>query len=85
MVPDPLIVLSLELRDPAWQAWQLRFGTLSVLADGSVLFAYGSLSCAVFTSLSVPLVAAASVYGIVPRLRHLLAPLHPRAARQSDL
>ena len=53
--PIPALVLSVELRDPAWQAWLLRFGALSVLADGSVLFAYGSSSRAVYTALSVPL------------------------------
>lgn len=81
----PGIVLSVELRDPAWQAWLLRFGALSVLVDGSVLFAYGSSSRAVYTALSVPLVAGASLYGIGPRLRHLLTPLRAREARQSDL
>ena len=68
----PCIVLSVELRDRAWQTWLLRFGTLSVLVDGSVLFASGSSSRAVYTALTVPLVAAASVYGIGPRLRYLL-------------
>jgi hypothetical protein len=59
-------VLSVELRDPAWQAWLLRFGMLSVLVDGSVLFAHGSSSRAVYTALTVPLVAGASLYGIGP-------------------
>ena len=81
----PCLVLSVELRDPAWQAWLLRFGTLSVLADGSVLFAYGSSSRAVYTALSVPLVAGASLYAIGPRLLHLLAPLQPRPTPPSDL
>ena len=67
----PCLVLSVELRDPAWQAWLLRFGTLSILADGSVLFAFGSSSRAVYTALSVPLVVGASLYAIGPRLRHL--------------
>ena len=62
----PVLVLSVELRDPAWQAWLLRFGTLSVLADGSVLFAYGSSSRAVYSALSVPLVVAASLYASAP-------------------
>ena len=68
----PSLVLSVELRDPVWQAWLLRFSTLSVLADGSVLFAYGSSARAVYTALSVPLVVGASLYAIGPRLRHLL-------------
>ena len=80
----PCIVLSLELRDPVWQAWLLRFGTLSVLADGSVLLAYGSSARAVYTALSVPLVAGASLYAIGPRLRHVFAPLRTRAAPPSD-
>ena len=81
----PSIVLSVELRDPAWQAWLLRFGTLSVLVDGSVLFAYGSSSRAVYTALTVPLIAGASLYGIGPRLRYLLMRLDGRSARRSDL
>ena len=80
----PFLVLSVELRDPAWQAWLLRFGTLSLLADGSVLFAYGSSSRAVYSALSVPVVVAASLYAIGPRLRHLFARLRARAAPQSD-
>ena len=81
----PCIVLSVELRDPAWQAWLLRFGTLSVLVDGSVLFAHGSNSRAVYTALTVPLVAGASLYGIGPRLRYLLTRLDGHAVRRSDL
>lgn len=81
----PCIVLSVELRDPAWQSWLLRFGALSVLVDGSVLFAHGSSSRAVYTALTVPLVAGASLYGIGPRLRYLLALLDGRSARRSDL
>jgi hypothetical protein len=80
----PCLVLSVELRDQAWQAWLLRFGALSVLADGSVLFAYGSSSRAIYTTLSVPLVVGASLYAIGPRLRHLFAPLSARAAPQPD-
>ena len=53
----PCLVLSVELRDAVWQAWLLRFGTLSLLADGSLLFAYGSSSRAAYTAVSVPLVA----------------------------
>ena len=45
----PSLVLSVELRDPAWRDWLLRFGTLSLLADGSVLLAYGSTARAVYT------------------------------------
>jgi hypothetical protein len=81
----PALVLSVELRDPAWRAWLLGFSALSVLADGSVLFAYGSSSRAVYTALTVPLVAAASLYGIGPRLRALLAPLYARATPRSRL
>ena len=80
----PFLVLSVELRDPAWQAWLLRFGTLSLLADGSVLFAYGSSARAVYSALSVPVVVAASLYAIGPRLRHLFASLRARAAPESD-
>ncbi len=81
----PCLVLSVELRDAAWQTWLLRFGTLSLLADGSLLFAYGSSSRAVYTALSVPLVVGASLFGIGPRLRHLLARLDARAAPQSNV
>ena len=82
----PCIVLSVELRDPDWQAWLLRFGTLSVLADGSVLFAYGSRSRAAYTILSVALVAGGSLYRLGPRLRHLLAAFHaaPPGSPTSD-
>jgi alpha-1,6-mannosyltransferase len=68
----PCLVLSVELRDPVWQAWLLRFGTVSLLADGSVLLAYGSLPRAVYTVLAVSLVAGASLLGIRTRLRRLL-------------
>ena len=81
----PCLVLSVELRDAAWQTWLLRFGTLSLLADGSLLFAYGSSLRAVYTAVSVPLVAGASLFGIGPRLRHLLAPLDARAAPPSNV
>ena len=74
----PCLVLSVELRDPAWRDWLLSFGVLSLLADGSVLLAYGSLPRAVYTVLAVALVAGASLLGIRPRLRSLLAPLVPR-------
>ena len=60
-------------------------GTLSVLVDGTVLFAHGSSSRAVYTALTVPLVAAASLYGIGPRLRYLLTLLDGRSARRPDL
>ena len=74
----PCLVLSVELRDPVWQAWLLRFGTVSLLADGSVLFAYGSTPRAAYTALSVAVVVGASLQGIRPRLLRLLAPLDPR-------
>ncbi|HYN04856.1 MAG TPA: hypothetical protein VE359_20565 [Vicinamibacteria bacterium] len=74
----PCLVLSVELRDPVWRAWLLRFSTLSLLADGSVLFAHGSTPRAVYTTLAVAVVAGASLQGIRPRLLHLLAPLARR-------
>ena len=70
----PCLVLSVELRDPVWQGWLPRFGTVSLLADGSVLLAYGSLPRAVYTVLAVALVAGASLLGIRPRWRRLLDP-----------
>jgi hypothetical protein len=81
----PGLVLAVELRDPAWQSWLLRFGTLSLLADGSVLFAHGSAARAVYTALSVPLVAAASLHRIGPRLRHLRARFAAAATPRCDL
>ena len=71
----PCLVLSVELRDPAWQGWLLRFGALCLLADGSVLLAYGSTARAVYTMIAVAVVGATSLQGIRPRWRHLVAPL----------
>ena len=70
----PCLVLSVELRDPVWQACLLRFGPVSLLADGSVLLAYGSTPRAVYGILAVAVVAMASLHGIRPRLRRLLDP-----------
>ena len=70
----PCLVLSVELRDPVWRDWLLRFGTLSLLADGTVLLAYGSTARAVYGALAVVVVVAASLHGIRPRLRRLLDP-----------
>jgi alpha-1,6-mannosyltransferase len=71
----PSLVLSVELRDPAWQAWLAAFGGLSLLVDGSVLFAYGSAQREAYTIVSVGVVALASVWRLGPRLRGLVAPL----------
>jgi hypothetical protein len=79
----PCLVLSVELRDPAWRDWLLRFGTLSLLADGTVLLAFGSTARAVYSALAVVVVVAASLHGIRPRLRCLLAPLVPRIREAS--
>jgi hypothetical protein len=68
----PCLVLSVELRDPAWRDWLLRFGTLSLLANGTVLLAYGSTARAVYGAGAVVVVVAASLHGIRPRLRRLL-------------
>ena len=68
----PCLVLSVELRDPAWRDWLLRFGTLSLLANGTVLLAYGSTARAVYSALAVVVVVAASLHGLGPRLRRLL-------------
>ena len=62
----------MELRDPAWRDWLLRFGTLSLLANGTVLLAYGSTARAVYSALAVVVVVAASLHGLRPRLRRLL-------------
>jgi hypothetical protein len=70
----PCLVLSVELRDPVWRDWLLRFGTLCLLADGTVLLAYGSTARAVYGALTVVVVVAASLHGIRPRLRRLLDP-----------
>ena len=70
----PCLVLSVELRDPAWRDWLLRFGTVSLLADGSLLLAYGSTARGVYSVLAVALVAGASLHGIRPRLRRLVDP-----------
>ena len=79
----PSLVLSVELRHPAWRDWLLRFGTLSLLADGTVLLAYGSTARAVYGPLAVGVVVVASLQGIRPRLRSLLAPLVPRIREAS--
>jgi hypothetical protein len=79
----PPLVLSVELRHPAWRDWLLRFGTLSLLADGTVLLAYGSTARAVYGPLAVVVVVAASLHGMRPRLRCLLAPLVPRIREAS--
>lgn len=71
----PCLVLSVELRDTVWQAWLLRFGALSLLVDGSVLFAYGSAPRALYTVLAVGVVVAASLEGIRPRLSRVFARL----------
>ena len=55
------------LRDPAWRDWLLRFGTLSLLADGSVLLAYGSTARAVYSAVAVVVVAVAVVAAVVTR------------------
>ena len=68
----PCLVLSVELRDPAWRDWLLRFGTVCLLADGSVLLAYGSTPRAVYSVFAVVAVVAAGLQGIRPRLRRLL-------------
>ncbi len=68
----PSLVLSVELRAPAWQTWLLRFGSVSLLADGSVLLAYGSLPRAVYSAVAVTAVVVASLQGIPSRLRWLL-------------
>jgi hypothetical protein len=70
----PCLVLSVELRDPAWQGWLLRFGTVSLLADGTVLLAYGSRPRGVYSALAVAVVAVASLQGIRTRLSYLLDP-----------
>ena len=68
----PSLVLSVELRDPAWRDWLLRFGTLSLIPNGTVLLAYGSTARAVYGALAVVVVVAASLHGLRPRLRRLL-------------
>lgn len=68
----PCLVLSVELRDPGWRGWLLRFGTLSLLANGTVLLAYGSTARALYGALAVVVVVAASLHGLRPRLRRLL-------------
>jgi hypothetical protein len=68
----PSLVLSVELRAPAWQSWLLRFGSVSLLADGSVLLAYGSLPRAVYSAVAVTAVVVASLLGIRSRLRCLV-------------
>lgn len=68
----PCLVLSVELRDPAWRDWLLRFGTLSLLADGTVLLSYGSTVRAAYSTLAVLVVVAASLHGLRPRVRRLL-------------
>jgi hypothetical protein len=70
----PSLVLSVELRDPAWRDWLVRFGTLSLLADGSVLLAYGSTARAVYSALALVAVVVAGLRGLRPRLRRLLDP-----------
>jgi hypothetical protein len=68
----PCLVLSVELRDPAWRDWLPRFGAVSLLADGTVLLAYGSTARAVYSAFAVVVVVGASLYGIRTRLRRLL-------------
>lgn len=69
----PCLVLSVEMRDPVWRGWLLRFGALSLLTDGAVLFAHGSIAREGYTVLAVAVVVAASLWRLRARLARLSA------------
>jgi hypothetical protein len=67
----PCLVLSVELRDPTWRRWLLLASTLSLLVDGAVLFAWGTLQREVFTALTLLLACGLWLCRLGPRLAAL--------------
>ena len=67
----PCLVLAVELRDPTWRRWLLLASSASLLVDGAVLFAWGTLQREIFTALTLLLACALWLHRLRPRLADL--------------